>query len=96
LFFRGIEFVDGREESGAVIIAALVDGEQGLFFPTVERTVAMRAEVFGLSRGVVSLLSLKKNGHILCSELEFVFCHHCSRGSELAHCNARIGIGGGH
>jgi hypothetical protein len=35
LFFRGIELVDGLEEGGAVIIAALVDGKQGLFFPTV-------------------------------------------------------------
>jgi len=35
LFFRGIEFAEGLEEGGAVIIAALIDGERGLFFPTV-------------------------------------------------------------
>ena len=95
MFFRGIEFVEGVEESGAVIIAALVDGEQDLFFPTVERVVAIRAEVLGLSRGVVALLSLKKKGHRPCSEPGSVFCHHCSRGTELEHRNARIGIGEG-
>ena len=64
MFFGGVEFVDGSEEGGAVIIAALVDGEQGLFFPTVERVVTIRAEVFGFSRQTMALLGLKKNGHI--------------------------------
>lgn len=96
MFFRGIEFVDGRAESGAVIIAALIDGEQGLFLPTVERTVAVRAEVFGLSRGVMAFLGLKKKGHRPCSEPGSVFCHHCSRGIELEHRSVRIGTGGGH
>jgi hypothetical protein len=35
LFFGRIEFVNGFEEGGAVIIATLVDGEEGLFFPAV-------------------------------------------------------------
>jgi hypothetical protein len=44
----------------------------------------------------MALLSLKKNCRRPCSAPGFVFCHHCSRGSELEHGNARIDIGGGH
>jgi len=35
LFFGRIEFIDGFEEGGAVIIATLVDREEYLVFPAV-------------------------------------------------------------